>query len=183
MGLFLETAVIPDSTVEEVRAALSALESRNGQNGMQLVAAGCEIVGQNGGVSVRFNEYCAGYTSLAQALSARLNRLVLFLYIYDDDFWGYFCCENGELLDEFTPMPDYFEEIPESERQRMSGSSTLLAKRFHIPEADIAGYLISWDAGVLDEGRKAYETDIYGAGDCWQMTDFMNKLGYPYMWQ
>ena len=36
MGLFMEAAVIPDSTEEEVRAALSALESRNGQNGMQL---------------------------------------------------------------------------------------------------------------------------------------------------
>lgn len=183
MGLFLETAVILDSTEDEVRAALSELESRNGQNGMQLKAADCEVIEQNGGVSVRFNEYCAGYTPLAQALSARLNRLVLFLYIYDDDFWGYFCCENGELLDEFTPMPDYFEGITEAERQRMSGSSALLSKRFRVPEADIAGYLIPWDAGIWEEGRKAYETDTYNAGDCWQITDFMDKLGYPYLWQ
>ncbi len=185
MGLFMEAAVIPDSTEEEVRAALSALESRNGQNGMQLETAACQIAGQNGGVSVLFNEYCAGYAPLAQALSAQLKGLALFLFIYDDDFWGYYCCENGELLDEFNPMPDYFEEVSEAERQRVSGSSALLAERFHVPEADLAGYLVPWDAGVLlgPERRKAYETDTYGIGDCWQMADFMDKLGYPYMWQ
>lgn len=185
MGLFLETAVIPDSTEDEVRAALSALERLNDRNGMQLQADACQLVRQNSGVSVLFSEYCAGYAALAQALSAQLNRLVLLLYMYDDDFWGYFCCENGELLDEFNPMPDYFEEVSEAERQRVSGDSALLADRFHVPQTDIAGYLIPWDASIWDgsEDRKVHETDACSAGDCWQMADFMARLGYPYTWQ
>ena len=27
---------------------------------------------------------------------------------------------------------------------------------------------------------KAYEGDEFTLGDCWQMADFMRKLGYPY---
>ena len=104
MGLFLETAILPGCAEEQVRTALAALEGQDGLG--QLKAAECQIKAQNGGVSVLFNEYCAGYEPFARALSAQLGRLVLYLYIYDEDFWGYFCCENGELLDEFNPMPD-----------------------------------------------------------------------------
>lgn len=28
--------------------------------------------------------------------------------------------------------------------------------------------------------RKAYPDDEFGMGDCWQMADFMRKLGLPY---
>ena len=107
------------------------------------------------------------------------------LYLYDDDFWGYFCCENGELLDEFNPMPDYFEEASEEERQRVAGNSALIAERFQVPEAEVAGYLKAWPEDILDadETEKAYESDEFSQGDCWQMADFMAKLGYPYDWE
>lgn len=183
MGLFLETAILPGCAEEQVRTALAALEGQDGLG--QLKAAECQIKAQNGGVSVLFNEYCAGYEPFARALSAQLGRLVLYLYIYDEDFWGYFCCENGEFLDEFNPMPDYFEDVSEAERQRVAGSSQLIAERFQVPAAEIERYLTSWSGGVLDadELPKAYDGDEFTLGDCWQMADFMARLGYPYTWE
>ena len=184
MGVFLETAVIPNCAEDELRAALTALEEQNGKL-RQLKAAECRIKAQNGGVCVLFNEYCAGYEDLARELSARLDRLVLYLYIYDDDFWGYFCCESGTLLDEFNPMPDYFQEVSEEERRRTAGNSALIAERFQIPEAEIERYLTTWTEDILDadEPQKAYESDGASMGDCWQMTWFMEKLGYSYDWE
>ena len=31
-----------------------------------------------------------------------------------------------------------------------------------------------------DESGKAYESDTFGFNDCWQLTDFMQKLGLSY---
>lgn len=181
MGLFLETAVIPDTREEKVRAALEELARRF----PDLKTAECQFKEQNGGVSVLFNEYCAGYEDFAKELSAQLNSLVLYLYIYDEDFWGCYLCENGQLLDEFNPMPDYFEEISDAERQRVAGNSALIAERFHVPEADIKRYFLPWTEEILDapEPQKAYEDDQCSIGDCWQMIWFMEKLGYPYPWE
>ena len=184
MGLFLEPAIIPDCTEDELRAALRVLEGTNTPV-RQLKAAECRVKTRNSGVGVLFNDYCGGYGEFAKELSAQLDKLVLHLYLYDDDFWGYFCCEKGQMLDEFTPMPDYFGEVSEEERQRVEGSSVLIAERFHVPQAEIERYLTTWAWDVLDADTlpKAYESDQATVGDCWQMADFMEKLGYPYDWE
>ena len=118
-------------------------------------------------------------------LSAQVGGLVLYLYIYDDDFWGYFCCEDGKLLDEFNPMPDYFEEVSEEERTRVAGNSALIAERFHVPEAEIERYLTAWTEDVPDADGlpKTYESDGASVGDCWQTTWFMEKPGCSYGWE
>ena len=48
MGLFLETAIIPDCTEAEVRSALSALEGKVPH--VDLKPAECQVRAQNGGV-------------------------------------------------------------------------------------------------------------------------------------
>ena len=180
MGLFLQTAIIPDCDEEAVRGALEGLAQ--GGNPMELDISGCRFSSNDKGVQVLFNEYCEGYGELAERLSKATGRAVLLLYIYDEDFWGYHFCENGVETDRFMPIPDYFGDESFADA---SGNAALLAARFNIPEEDAARYLIPWspdDTDGLEEGRKAFDNDEFPIGDCWQMVDFMAKLGWPYPW-
>ena len=61
----------------------------------------------------------------------------------------------------------------------------MIAERFRVPEASIDRYLSAWPTGLwdADEPPKAYESDEATQGDCWQMTYFMDKPGYPYEWE
>jgi hypothetical protein len=44
---------------------------------------------------------------------------------------------------------------------------------------DIANYLVHWDLDDENPG-KAYPDDRCSYNDCWQLLDFMRKLGLPY---
>ena len=87
------------------------------------------------------NENCLGYEELAETLSDELVRPVLLLYIYDEDFWGYYFYENGKSLDCFQTVPDYFSDGSEEEALAAVGNSGLIAKYFGIEESEIEKYL------------------------------------------
>ena len=61
------------------------------------------------GPAALLNDGCCGYEDLAKRLSSPLPSPVMVLYIYDDDYWGYFLYQNGMELDRFASLPDYFE--------------------------------------------------------------------------
>ena len=178
MGLFLQTAIIPDGDEKTVRSVLEGLAQ--GENPMKLDMPECRFFSNDKGVQVLFNDWCTGYETLAKNLSKETGRAVLLLYIYDDDFWGYFFWENGVELDNFSTIPDYFGE--KETMQDLSGNAALIAARFHIPEGVAARYLIAWSWDDQEEDRKAFEDDEFTIGDCWQMVDFMAKLGWPWRW-
>ena len=100
------------------------------------------------------------------------------LYIYDGDYWGYNLFDNGQEIDKFNPLPDYFDDIDESEIEAYKGNSDIVAQYFNINKDSIENYLIFWTDELMDEG-KAYENDEFGYED-WQLVDFMEKLGYKY---
>ena len=150
---------------------------------MQLEPAQCRYAVHGTGVSVLLNDDCVGFEGLAETVSVQLGKPVMLLYIYDGDFWGYFLCENGSVLDAFNPMPDYFEEVPEEQKESMRVNAALIADRFHVDPAAIEKYLVFWTEEDLEEwDEKVYEDDEFGRGEDWQMADFMRRLGYPYEW-
>lgn len=177
MGLFLQTAIIPNCDEETVRGALERLAPKKDWG---LDVSGCRFVSNDKGVQVLFNDYCSGYGELAEDLSKETSLGVLLLYIYDDDFWGYFFWENGVELDNFVPIPDYFGE--EETTLDLSGNAALIAERFNTPEEVVARYLITWSLDDLEEGQKSSDEDEFPIGDCWQMVDFTAKLGWPWPW-
>ena len=208
MGLFLQTAIIPNADEKTARAALEALARgkdsveldlsgvpgaddaavrdaletlARSEDSMGLDVSGCRFSGSGKGVQVLFNDHCMGYERLAEALSRETGRPVLLLYIYDDDFWGYFFCEDGVILDQFMPIPEYFSDDP-AEAVNAPGNAALIAERFHVPAETVAPYLTSWALDDLDGAEKAFEADEFPYGDCWQMVDFMAKLGWPWPW-
>lgn len=183
MGLFLQTAIIKQCSEEKAREILSKLEGDE----FELDTKQCQFDEKNGGVVILFNEDCiCAYDKLAKAVSAQTDGPVMVLFIYDDDFWGYYLYQNGKELDFFMPMPDYFgdiDEVPEEEICECAGNSQVVAEAFGIEEASVKGYLKLWDEEMLGNyDSKAYEDDEFGQCDCWQMADFMRRLGFSYEW-
>ena len=179
MGLFLQTAIIPHCDEKTARAVLEGLAPEKDWN---LNVSECRFAPNDKGVQIYFNDWCSGYEDMAVCLSKELGRAVLLPYIYDGDFWGYFFCEGGELVDQFMPVPEYFSDDPEKAVKDASGNAAMIAERFHVPEADVAPYLTSWALDDLDGAEKAFEEDEFPYGDCWQLVDFMAKLGWPWPW-
>lgn len=180
MGLFLQTAILPGCEVSQVREAVE-----NVADWMDtLDPTQCSYRQLESGSIVLFNEDCCGYEELAIGLSEKLPFPVLLLYIYDGDFWGYYLYEKGKELDQFSPMPDYFEDCSPQEMQRCAGDSALLARYFSVEQGSIERYLRQWTPDMAaqygEDEEKAYPDDEFGQCDCWQMADFMKKLGFPY---
>lgn len=184
MGMFLQNIILLDCDEKTAKAALKKVEQTSDSSMLELVPDECQFQQFPKGVSVLLNDRCCGYDSLAQVLSKTTMKPVMLLYIYDDDFWGYFFYNKGEVLDVFTPLPDYFETASEKDRQKNSGNSSIIASYFHIDEASIKNYLVPWTDKLEEEDfdARAYADDECGQCDCWQMVDFMRKLGFPYEW-
>ena len=86
MGLFLHTALLPRCGEAEARQAVDTCAKLS----VGLVPEACRYQESAAGTAVWCNEGCGGYEALALALSANLSGPALLLYIYDDDFWGYY---------------------------------------------------------------------------------------------
>lgn len=195
MGLFLQTAIIPDCSETEVRNAVTAVAEQYSQeleaphtdelkyDIIDLIPKECKYQSAPNGISILFNEDCIGYDSLAGALSEELDKAVLLLYIYDGDYWGYFLYDKGLEIDQFVPIPDYFEKATEKELQQKKGNAGIIAKYFHVDKASIEKYIVFWTNSMRRSySEKAYADDEFGQCEDWQMADFMRKLGYPYEW-
>lgn len=184
MGLFMETAIIQNGEENIVKAALERIEDT--KSSFALSASECQYQKYDKGVLILFNEGCNGYDELAKELSEEINSPVLLLYIYDDDFWGYYFYENGKEIDCFYPMPDYFDEGVTQERLNYLLDKKVIVEYFGVEEKEIENYLVLWSEDLEEQvyisDIKAYEDDEFGQCDCWQMADFMRKLGYPYIW-
>jgi hypothetical protein len=145
---------------------------------------GCLVVSEGaGGVTVLYPADFLDWDSAAQDLSKRLRKPVFSFHIHDGDLWMYSLYDDGELVDQFNPVPDYWQELEEDERRSWKGNATEVARRIPglAPER-IAGYLVEWGEEVLEasERKKAYPADQFHYGDDWQLVDFMGKLGLDY---
>ena len=67
-------------------------------------------------------------------LSKRLNTIVLCLTVYDSDLFFYNFIRNGELLNEFSSSPDYFEQVSSTEHQRLQAKPELFRGLVGSPE-------------------------------------------------
>ncbi len=87
---------------------------------------------------------------------------------------------NGETIDQFNPLPDYWQEsVSEEEVESWKGNAGLIVKYLSdINQADFEKYLVRWDLDK-EEPSKAYPDDEFTDED-WQLLDFMKKLKLPY---
>ncbi len=136
---------------------------------------------ENGPVTVLYPDEFVGWDEASSILSASLGAPVFSLHIHDGDLWMYVLFVDGEAVDHFNPLPDYWsDEITREECAHWAGDPEVIAKVWKgVDVASIEKYFVTWDLDQ-DEPGKAYESDRFGFNDCWQLTDFMQKLGLSY---
>jgi hypothetical protein len=80
-----------------------------------------------------------GYTVM---LSDKLGTLVLGFMVYESDVLLYTIAENGELLDQYSSWPDYFDEsLPDAEFEALEGDPRCLARCAHVSPAQVQSVL------------------------------------------
>jgi len=104
--------------------------------------------------------------------------------IQEGSLWDYSLYEADSHVDNFSTLPEYWEDDPEWIASQQ-GNPEVLADCWRIDRSAVENYLKPWGFEV-DEDRgvfrtllrgKAYPTDQYEYGDIWQMTDFLRALG------
>lgn len=180
MGMSITTAIFKNTNLEDTKKALNLLAQHN--SNAEINVDDCQF--ENGASTLMlFNADAVIDNVDIEFLSKEVADIVLSLYIYDDDFWGYCLYENGNLLDEFNTSPDYFEDISDEECDALKGKPDVISKYFDVNVKDIEKYLVHWTEEMQDEEDLAYEDDEFTYCDCWQMADFMQKLGFPYSFE
>jgi len=184
MGLSLSLSGIINKSEKEVTIALrNYLERKSG--GLELADIDNEnknfsvIEEANGNTTIFYPAYFFKWDECASSLSEALNTPVFVLQIYDGDFWAYTLFYNGEVKDQFMPIPDYFDEnVSDAEINSWKGNVQILIEYVpYLKKEDIEKYLIRWDLEL--EETKAYDDDEFTNCE-WQLTDFMKKLRLPY---
>lgn len=139
----------------------------------------CVIQETNGNTTVVYPDHYLEWDKSSAFLSKELNAPVFSLHIHDGDLWMYVLYVNGHIIDQFNPIPEYWDDsISQEEIDSWKGNASLIAQ--HIPNVtpqSIQNYLIRWEIDM--DGQKAYEDDQYMNED-WQLLDFMRKVGLPY---
>jgi hypothetical protein len=185
MGLFLAIAGIIDSNESDVTNALASYAtSLNGtfRAGATPADSDTLTIATNGNnLSILFPDEFFEWQDACEFLSRKLQKSVFSFHIHDGDLWMYDLYRNGERLDGFNPIPDYWDEdISDEERGAYKGNAAIVCQCVPgLREEEIERYLVTWDLDD-DDPAKAYPTDENPIGLDWQLLDFIKKLGFVY---
>jgi hypothetical protein len=183
MGLFLSLSGVIGKTQNEVADSLKkyAISVKGNLEKARITSESanyCVISCTNNNACILYPAYFFDWDSSSEFLSKDLQTTVFSFQIHDEDFWLYTMYNNGNVVDQFLPVPEYFDEnTSREESDSWKGNAQIIAK--YIPglePEDVDKYLHRWD-GDDEEQQKAYEDDVYPYGDCWQLMDFMKKVG------
>jgi len=180
MGIFLQTALFPGC---DESIAHDAVETAARNPAFHIELAACKYAQNYEGTQVLIDG-SLGFAPLAKALSDAAENPVMLLYIYDGDYWGY-DFYGGDEEDHFNTLPDYFCPISPEEKQRHTGNPAALSGWLPTWDTEMMRrYLVHWsdlDEDAMEE--TACPDDRFPYGDCWQMTDFMAQLGFPWAFE
>ena len=186
MGLFLAMSGVANSNRVAVEAALRAYATERGGT-LESVdpsadASEAMLIAESGShVTVMYPGEYIQWDDASQQLSRALNTSVFSLHIHDEDLWMYLLFSAGEQVDQFNPIPDYWtKKMPKVEKEPWSGNAAVIAQHWpDVSPESIGNYLFEWDLEA-DDSDNAYADDQFPYNDCWQVTDFMHRLGLVY---
>ena len=188
MGLFLSMSGVVGATHAQVRSALERYVTLNKgelvEEPLTTQDGNCLVISKGvTGVTVLYPGEFYEWDEPSSFLSKETGKPVFSFHIHDGDLWMYVLFENGVVVDQFNPIPDYWQEVDAKERQRWRGNAVEVAKRVpNVSEESIRKYLIPWNDDILEceERKKACPDDVFFYGDDWQLVDFMKRLGLTY---
>ena len=188
MGLFLSMSGVIGSNHIEVESALRRFcDEKNGEFVKESLTTEddccltiCQAVG---GVTVLYPAEFYDWDESSQFFSMETGKPAFSFHIHDGDLWMFVLYQEGKVVDQFNPIPEYWKDVDAKERQSWRGNAIEVAKRVpKLSPESISKYLIPWDDEILEssERMKAYPDDKFYYGDDWQLTDFMKRLGLVY---
>ena len=185
MGLFLSLASVVGRSQT---AAVTALQDFAMQAGAvcrpatHAEASGelCVLKEEDGNTTLFFSDEFSTAENAAEYIARRLAAPVFALHLHDGDFWMYVLYYKGEVVDQFNPIPDYWDEdLSAQEAATWQGNAATIAA--YVPTVgaeEVENYLVRWDLDT-PASPKAYASDEYGP-EAWQLLDFMHRLQLPY---
>lgn len=185
MGNFLALSSVVGKSHNQVAEAL-AKYTKSVDGGLEQVDGinsdtdnCCIIEEKDGNTSIFYPDGYLEWDDSSQFVSKELEATVFSFHIHDGDLWMYIMYYNGAIIDQFNPIPDYWDDsLSETEINEWSGDVDVVVK--HVPDVkvtDIKNYMVRWDLDA--EEIRAYPKDEFAQGE-WQLVDFMNKLNLPY---
>jgi hypothetical protein len=168
MGNFIDLAAVL-APAESVRSVLKTLGSEAGC---------CSVLPDR---TLVFCDEDTGNFDRMKTLSQRLGTAVFACHIHDDDLWLYEFYVAGQLTNKFNTIPSYWKRLTPEQESEWRGDADLLAHHWPGLSADsVRRYLHHQSDGPNTFSGKAYPDDEFEYGDCWQLADFLRKLGTPY---
>lgn len=138
------------------------------------------ILGKAGKTLVIYGDSTGDFSRITE-MSLKLGVTAFAFHIHDGDFWMYQLYQNGKLIDQFNPIPDYWGAVSPEEKAQWAGKATIISENWPGVEVDqIEKYLISHDSPGFDSEKEVYPDDEFEPWDAWQVCDFLKKLGTPY---
>jgi hypothetical protein len=184
MGMFLSATGIIGKTQTEVASSLNNYAKSAGggaEQGMLTMDDDncCVIEESNGNCTILYPYGYLEWDKSSEFISRELGVPAFSFHIHDGDLWMYILYVNGDEIDQFNPIPDYWEDgIEENEIEYWKGNAKLVSSYLNIDPKKIENYLHRWDLDE-EEPSKAYPDDLYNNED-WQLLDFMRKISLPY---
>ncbi len=198
MGGFLASSAVRDRPVKKVASQIQSCVSKHGvackpvTSGPVVDATDVRIFAPtNSWTVVLWPEYFNIHDiEVCKELSAALRTTISTVHVYDGDYWTHVLLRDGEALDHFASMPNYFDEEDgedgdEAEphgaarARKWAGDASVVAKALSLPSPDaITPYFVSVDEDTDDE--KAFPEDEFELSDFWVFTDFWRKTGVAY---
>lgn len=185
MGLFLSMSGVIGCSSEQVQNALKGYAE--GQSGQMEIVNETNIDMDTGAISsspgnttIVYPGDFVEWDEASEFLSRQLNTAVFSFHIHDGDFWMYTLFQLGEKIDHFLPVPEYWGELPDGEKRACRGNADLISRTLKgVAAESIRDYLVEWDV-TAEECLKAYPDDEFPVMDCWQICDFMKRIGLSY---
>jgi hypothetical protein len=186
MGTFLAVSSVFGKTKTEVVNSLANYAKSvggglNQEENIDSETPNCCIVEElNSNTSVFYPVGYLEWDNSSEFISKELNATVFSFHIHDGDLWMYVLYNNGQVADQFNPVPDYWDDnLSDEEINSWKGNVQTITELIpYINTSDIDQYLVRWDLDE-EEPTKAYPTDEFTKED-WQLVDFMTKLKLPY---
>ena len=186
MGLFLAMSGIVGAKKQAVEHALSSfVRTRDGA--FRRTTRSTEepntlvLLDHESKCSVLYPWGFLEWDEASRHLSSELSAPVFSFHIHDEDLWMFVLFDRGEPVAQFNPLPEYWDDgISDDEKASWAGDAAKIAT--HVPgvTADAIGpYLRHWDFDDEHPG-KAFPDDQFHFQDCWQMCDFLKRVGLTY---
>jgi hypothetical protein len=110
-------------------------------------------------------------------LSADLGTLVSAIHTFDGDYWVHNVFRDGERLDRFASMPDYFTDTGAT---RWAGDPARVAAAFGRAPEQVAPYYVHQSVHAEEPAGKAFGDDEFDLDNMWVFADLWRRLGIAY---